>query len=196
MADQYSKDQNRYPKLRPEHFGAVINAFAEQGDIENAEAILDRVLRGDDGVHPNRSCWNGVLKACLKSNVEDAPERASVLFERMKTHFKMGFRASRPDAVVYTTLLEIWRASKRDNAFQEGMRVLDEMLSDADMKKKLTQEPGIFLSLLRSLKESSLTNKMGPLDGILKLMKEHNIQPSSAIRKAVNDLKNEKHVHA
>lgn len=191
MADRHDLDSKRYTRPRAQHFAVVIDAFAERGDIQNAEAILERLLRNRDRVQPDSSCWNGVLKACLKSKRDDAPELASKILERMHEHAKEGHRESSPDSYVYTTVMEIWRASKRDNAFQECLSLLYKMIDGNTLTSKghkLQPGAGVFLSLLRTLEESSVPNKIETFKNISTLMKAYKIRQTWAFQKVRKSL--------
>lgn len=191
MADRHQSNPERYEKPDSWHYSAVINAFAERGDAESAESILERVLRSRDGVSPNRGCWNGVLKAYVRSKISDAPERASDVLRKMYEYADSGYGEASPDSATYTTLLEVWRASGRKEAFFEGLRVLEEMLEKSKSRKRLEPDAGVFLSLLRILGSSKVADKDIYVKRVTELMRERRIQPSTAIHLAIMGCRNE-----
>lgn len=189
MDDRYRLDPESNVKPNPMHYSAVIHAFAKHGDVENAEAVLDRVLRNPKRIHANRACWNGVLKAYAKSKLVDAPERAIDLLRKMHSLSSHGFRESSPDTAVYTTILEILRFSGRESAFDEGLRLVHDMFNESNTHKNVTPDSGTFLALLRILNESTVPNKSEYIDRLIDVMKKENIRPSRAIHAVIEDVR-------
>eukprot|EP00977_Amphora_coffeiformis_P013408 scaffold3505_cov170-Amphora_coffeaeformis.AAC.5 len=187
MVDRHQMDPNRFIKPDSLHYSSVIDAFAEHGDVENAEALLNRmlVLSPQSGVHPNRGCWNGVLKAYARSRILDGPERAVQLLDRMYTSESHKFGEFSPDAYIFTTLLEVWRLSGRKDAFQKGLQLVDEMIARAGMRKRLQPDAGVFLVLLRILGESEIKDKSVYVEKLVGMMQQQNIKVDRAIRIAI-----------
>lgn len=189
MADRHQLDPERYEKPDSWHYSSVINAFAEQGDVLNALAVLNRVLVNHDGVRPNRGCWNGVLKAYARSGSADAPEMATEMLRQMYEYADQGYGESSPDAAVYTTLLEVWRCSGREDSFEKGLELLQEMLNQSKSRRRLLPDAGVFLLLFRLLHESKLPqqSKNDNIERLVGIMKQQEVRSTKALQKAIDE---------
>ena len=85
------------------HFSAVISAFAEQGDVENARAVLQRII--DSDAQPHEGCFNGVIKAYVRSQRPDAPEKAEGILRWM---MQQPGNFMSPDVVTFTSCISIY----------------------------------------------------------------------------------------
>jgi len=134
-------------------YSTVINAYANIGNAERAEQILNEMYdnyynltkteintnqdenNNDNGKNlmvsnnhnsnakPTVESFSTVLKAWSKSKAKDAPERATALLERMKDTTNM----IQPNMVSYTTVMDCWAKSGRYDSGEQAEEILREM---------------------------------------------------------------------
>lgn len=97
-------------------FNTCIDAYAKQGNGEQAEKLLDTML--NINVSPDTVTFSSVLNAWAKSKHPEAAERAHRLLMRMET---MGFS---PIATCYQPVIVAWSASKKPWATKQAMDLL------------------------------------------------------------------------
>ena len=105
----------------------------------------------------------------------------------MQAHSDQGFGESSPDTAIYTTMFEVLVSSSRENAFDEGLLLLEEMIEKSNTRKLPRPDAAIFLALFRILAESTVPNKDECLDRLVGLMKQEKIHPSQAIHDAIGN---------
>lgn len=91
-------------------YATVADAYAKQGQPEQAEAVLEAVyqlfMEGATEVRPNLHMITPVLQAWAKSRREDRVERAYGVFSRIKELAQCGILSSGPDETVYNIMLK------------------------------------------------------------------------------------------
>lgn len=89
------------------HFVAVLNGYAKRGLAKKAERLFNRIdeLKQSGVVQegPNAIAYNCVLDAFVKTNENNAVERAETLYNRMEKSKKQ-----RPDMFTYTSMLSLY----------------------------------------------------------------------------------------
>jgi hypothetical protein len=142
-------------------------------------------------MEPSASCYNGLLKAIVKSRTGDAGDRAEDVLRRMMPRAGPGA----PDAVTYTTCISAWQESRHPEAVERAEALLKESwtLSDAASQRgvDLRARPNVktFLSYLRVVMNSEVENKAERAEQVVAWMTKLGIRPSHDFRRAMVDLK-------
>lgn len=189
MEDRHAIDATHKPP-GPYHYTAVINAFANSGDVDNAERVLQRIAnRGDIRVH--RTSLNAVLKAYSRWTGPEMVERAVQLLHDMRSVYLHS-----PDVVSYTTFLLCLQRSRRPDAYASGKSVVEQMVLLSDRgETAVTPNVATFATLLATLNESctmSLADKIHEAEDITTLMDHVRVQPTTSILQELHRIRQHK----
>ena len=192
MEDRHRQDP-RNDRPNRNHFSIVIDAFAAKGDVENAHAVLERILGSGGAVEPHVNCYNGYLKAIVESGAADAAERAEAFLRSMPST-----GPGRPDTLTYSTCLLAWqRAAPLDaSAPERAERLLWEMVRRAMAKraqgsrvKPTVQEFRAYLDVLSRSASAPLEEKVERADRAVAWMHELGILSTKEFRNEFQRLK-------
>lgn len=133
--------------VRPDavSYTSVIEAFANVGDTDNAERILDRLIKlyaqhNDPQLRPTTRCFNSVLKAwaqqsrqCRRSAPDvQIPPRAESLLTRMRRLHKAAGVPVKPDVISYNLVMDIWANTRLPQSSKRALGILTRMLKSKD----------------------------------------------------------------
>lgn len=119
-------------------YNIAINAFAQTGNFEKAEWLLQSMYEAYDQkqalwdhsvAKPNLVSWNSLLSAYAKSRNFDAVERAERALERMDTLYSSGVLEGKPDTISFNCLLHCLAKSSRNDAGVHCEQILEKMES-------------------------------------------------------------------
>jgi hypothetical protein len=113
--------------VRPDgsHVAAVLSAFVNAGDVENANALFRHYFQAK-GIQPTVACFNALVKACGKPNYSDGANKAEAILRAMKAEHSVD-----PDLNSYMACLMCWYKSGRTEAFQRAKALVEEMIEQA-----------------------------------------------------------------
>jgi pentatricopeptide repeat protein len=133
-------------------YACLIDAYANVGDAESAERILDRLVKSysysqDPRLEPATHCFNSLLKAFRKSSFP--PGRAESLLNRMRRLHKAAGIPVKPDTVSYNILMDIWADSGKSESSKRVLGILTNMMKSQDVSTiPTTQSYNIALKCL------------------------------------------------
>lgn len=166
---------------RPEcfHYSAVINAFAQRGDVENAKALLDRIIKSPT-IQPHGACYNGYIKAIIRSGKSDTGSTAEMVLRQMQASES----PAQPDVITYTSCIAAWgemyASSLEDDAVERAQSLLKECISQSS-RKSVTPNLSTFLTFLRLLAKSDVLDKSERAQWTLEQLTRVGLRPSHAI---------------
>jgi pentatricopeptide repeat protein len=117
-------------------FNSVLNAFAQTGDAEKVEALLEEMneeySNGNSAARPDFVSYTIVLRAWSKSGSVAAPERAEAILARMWELFNSSKEdgshwQTKPNAISYTTVLHCWALSRDEKGADRAESLFQEM---------------------------------------------------------------------
>jgi pentatricopeptide repeat protein len=190
LDDLHQRYGDKYERPNTFHYSSVINTFAERGDVENARAVLDRMQRRSkrDGVEPSTGCFNGLIKAIVKSGAADAGEQAEEVLRRTMPPSGLGSA----DVTTYTICISAWQHSDKPDAADRAERLLRECMrvaSESRKSKRAELQPNAktFLAYVRVVLASRVKDKADRVKRVVSLMKQLNVKPSYDLRLALHE---------
>jgi pentatricopeptide repeat protein len=199
LDDLHQRFGDKYEQPNAFHYSAVINTFAERGDVKNARAVLDRMQQRSqrDGVRPSTGCFNGLIKAIVHSQAADAGEQAEDVLRRTMPPSGLGS----PDVITYTSCISAWQHSEKPEAADRAERLLRECMrvaSESGKSKRAELQPNAktFLAYVRVVLASSVKDKADRVKRVVSLMKQLNVKPSYDLRLALSEVEGPKSVRS
>lgn len=130
MKEQYEIFGN--VQLRPNAitYSAVMDAYAQCGNIERVEALLlemyNEYTNGNALLRPGIVCYNILLNAWSKLKSPISAERAEDILLTMNEQYESGRFHVKPDAISYACVIDCWSKKSRNdkNAAQRAERLL------------------------------------------------------------------------
>jgi len=117
--------------------------------------------------------FSTLIRTLAKSEVEDAPQRAEAVFQRMK-NFEGGIR---PNRFIYNSLILAWVKSKQPNAMQKAHAIYEEMVKlssgdngDPDVKPDIITYSTILNGYSRRYDEEEMVHRAEALQKELEEM--------------------------
>lgn len=116
-------------RIKPDtiSYNACIDAYAKNGDEEEAERLLRTMEESHDSAFnllckPNRKSYNSVINAYAKSSKKNAPLDAESILRRMND------AGLRPDSFTFATLMNAWGRSMEFGKAERVLQLYREML--------------------------------------------------------------------
>lgn len=119
MNNRYDQSKDSYTKPDEVTYGSVLHALAQVGMAREAEHILETM-----DVAPSLTIYNTVLNAWSNSFERNAPRRAELLLERMKSLAEENPDIE-PDTVSISTLIACHARSKKRDSAERAEELLD-----------------------------------------------------------------------
>jgi pentatricopeptide repeat protein len=192
-------DKDFSPDIRL--YNAVLNAFAQGGNGDQAQALLEELLPENDSgknlfqnatLIPTVVSFNSVLNAWSKSRSTMASEKAESLLAQMKSLHKQpnavgGYWDTKPDVVSYNSVIKCCAMSGVASV-EKVQTVLDEMLTlAADGDRSATPNIRTYNQVLDIVASASdLSDQVERIESILTKMKENGIVPDSISKHIVS----------
>jgi len=122
------------PKLCPDSqmYTMIIKSAINNGEYhahDLAEEVIHTFLDGNlqsTMPHPDTIVFNVAIDALAKSGVEDAPQRAEALLQKMKDLTGDGWANVKPDRQTYNIVMSVWAKSQHPGAAQRAEVLLEE----------------------------------------------------------------------
>ncbi|KAL7546996.1 hypothetical protein ACHAWF_010316 [Thalassiosira exigua] len=127
MELSYSKGDTR---LKPDliTFNTVLDAWGQEGDAQQAERLIEKMLNKGDGVKPNAHSYTAVLTAWSRSKDKSiVMRRAEDLFDDIERRYAAGETDYRADTSVYNALINCWAKSGERKALYRVTQLLSLM---------------------------------------------------------------------
>jgi pentatricopeptide repeat protein len=157
------------------HYAIVINAFAERGDHPGVVALIARMEHA--GIKPDAYCYNGCIKAIIRSKASDAGRQAVKVLRLMQ---KSGSACSRPDVVTYTSCISAFELDPTLDAVNRAQALLEECIAQVS-NKVIAPTPSTFLAFLRVVRQSDTKDKFERVEYTRDRMRRLGIAPSRGI---------------
>lgn len=130
--DYADGDTTRRPNVKS--YGKVIDAYARANDLRRACSILEHLekqfLEGKSVVEPTVHMYTSVIDGFVKSGRRDAAEQAERVLQLLLELFdQCGTIALRPDAVIFSTVINAWSKSKYPQRSDRALAILKDMES-------------------------------------------------------------------
>lgn len=163
MYKHYQMEKDKKTIICPDAscFNQVILAWAKQGRYKRAELILRLMqdIANDENDHsksnsvivaPTTETYNIVLYALKNSGESDAPMRAQMLLEQMKTSNNI-----QPDEITYTTSISVWCQLGGKQSLEYTEKLIESAIQSSSSKKNFTIGVAFFANVLSSLASCS-----------------------------------------
>jgi pentatricopeptide repeat protein len=192
-------DKDFYPDIRL--YNAVLNAFAQGGNGDQAQALLEELLPENASgknllrnptLSPTVVSFNSVLNAWSKSRSSLASEKVESLLAQMKSLHKQpnplcGYWDTKPNVVSYNSVIKCWAMSEVASV-EKVQALLDEMLT-LSANGDRSASPNIrtynqVLDIVASANE--LTDQLERIESILTKMNENGIVPDTISKQIVS----------
>jgi pentatricopeptide repeat protein len=191
LDDLHQRFGDKFERPNTFHYSAVINAFAERGDVVNARALLERMQRRSerDAVGPSAGCYNGLIKAIVNSRAADAGEQAEDVLRNTLPRTGLGS----PDVTTYTICISAWQHSGKPEAADRAERLLRECMqlaSESGKSKHADLQPNAktFLAYVRVVRAVGVADTKDRVKRVVSWMKQLRVRPSYDLRLALNEL--------
>ncbi len=130
-------DQHGDHSMRPNiaSFGAVLNAWAREGNAERAQAIVDHMESLQDEyeeLSANTVIYNTLINSWAKSGSNEAGCKAADILEKMQTLYKNGNKEVKPTRITYNSVMSAYHKSGHKDAFIRSKQLLDQMEVEED----------------------------------------------------------------
>ena len=113
-------------------YNMVVNAFANIGDPEGAEAVSQRLEKlweaGNAKLKPDTILYGAVIDAWARSREKGAARRAEAILEHMEQLHQQGHEDIRPNTICYSAVINAWAKSREKGAAQRAEAILNHML--------------------------------------------------------------------
>mmetsp|Transcript_42558 Transcript_42558/g.102578 ORF Transcript_42558/g.102578 Transcript_42558/m.102578 type:complete len:550 (+) Transcript_42558:1749-3398(+) len=196
-----SNNNNNIPPPNRTCFNALLHAYAIKGGNDAGEKAEQTIrwmeqLHDVDGLDtsPDEISYNTVIDAFSKSGSHDAPVRAESILKKLITMHEQGL-LDVPSEEAFTSTMNAWSSSRRDDATARVEALIDLMEALADETNLTIGNRHIAYSILIKAWETkaNLSNKSSQhrqwcADGILAVvarMKSKDIAPSSVTINAI-----------
>lgn len=130
-------DQMKADKIRTTltSYQSVITLWAQKGEAKRAELLLTRLVTDygaqfDAQLKPTLEPFQTVLTAYAKSFHPDAAPNAEYLLTHMRELYQSEMLETQPDVLSYNLVLRCWMHSKKPDAPQRAVSLLDQMRAD------------------------------------------------------------------
>jgi pentatricopeptide repeat protein len=118
MEARFGETGDRAYQPNVQCYNILLNAFAEQGDLDEVQAVLTRMLElaaaePNRNIHPDIVTWNSYLKSLIKnkSDTPHAAARAKAVLRKLQEMRRRFDEAPAPDVVTYHCVLKCYSAS-------------------------------------------------------------------------------------
>ncbi|KAL3916995.1 MAG: hypothetical protein SGILL_004918, partial [Bacillariaceae sp.] len=115
-------------RVQPSKFAwtNMIKAISKHGRLEEAQALLEEMITDKRAVKPSAYTFGAVLFGWSRSNRPDAPERATILLQRMQELYDSGTIRDQPNIYCYTSVLSCIAQAKTPGAGKRAEELLQE----------------------------------------------------------------------
>ena len=132
-------------------FSAVINAYANIGRPDKAEAVLrfqvEEYEAGNERARPNRVVFNTIIKAWSMSRMKGREKRAEEILRHMLKSCEQDPRCPKPDKITFNIVLGTYAKSSVWGSSRKALRLLEEM-EELNKKPEWRTKPDAITHLL------------------------------------------------
>jgi hypothetical protein len=139
MQTRFNTGDNKARKPTSKHFLAAIQAHANTGNGDRAEALFHQMygeyMMGNESMRPDTQFFNAILFAWSVSSSTSAVDRAEKTLTRMLQHYESNELDSKPNIATYNLVLSCWaNASAEGSAAsaEELLREIETLASNGD----------------------------------------------------------------
>jgi pentatricopeptide repeat protein len=173
-------------------FSAVINAFANTGDIVNAKTVFNRMIQSDH-LKPQATGFNALMKAYDRARLPETPEIVMQLINDMIYVYSVA-----PDIVSYSTCLACFQHSGQPDAYEKSKALVETLIAFVEEGHvHLAPNVTMFGSVLSTLRDSKKdkSTKAAEVEYIIGLMNQFKVQPNKEIATELLAIRDEINAH-
>lgn len=175
-------DENGDKSMRPTKvaFGAVLNAWAREGNSHRAQAIVDHMESLQDTydeMATNTVIYNTLINSWTKNGVPESGRKAEEILFKMQELHKNGKADIRPTKITYNSVLAAYQKSGEEDAYVNAKHLLKEMEDNAD--PSIHPDVVTYATFLNLVSKWKNPQKVDVAEQILEKMATKKIKPNN-----------------
>ena len=186
MQAMYDEDGDN--KMRPTKasFGAVLNAWAREGNAHRAQAIVDHMETLQDSyeeMSANTVLYNTLINSWAKSGSAESGKKAEEILRKMQELHKNGNEDVRPTRITYNSVISAHQKSGNKETFANANKILQHMEESGD--SSILPDVVTYTTFLNIVSRWRNNLKIDTAEQVLEKMAKRGITPNNFTYDAV-----------